>query len=533
MDVFAAASARPRHNGSVTHSMIERELKFDVEPDFVVPDITALLPEGGCVETATEHLRSDYFDTPDRALLKAHLTLRRRTGSTDTGWQLKIPHPPFREEIRTGPTADDDVPAELRQLLVGVARGQALTQIASVRTQRSVTRLLDAAGRRVAEIDDDTVHASSAGEAATATSWREVEVELVEDDIELLYAVGKRLRRAGAHASVSTSKLARALPDTPMPDTTMPDTTMPDTPMPNETMPNETSKAEKSTKKGARLRAGDVVAAYIAEQQQAILAGDLGLRRLDDSVIHKTRVATRRLRSTLRIYGSLLDAGRAAALDGELRWYAALLGEVRDRQVLRKRLDAMLDDLDDTLQLGPVRARVHTELDHEQAEHWQSLQHDITGPRYLALLADIDAWVTRLPCTAAAGKPARAMAKLLAQAEKKVSRRLEHANATGDIHLLHDARKAAKRARYAAEAAQPVIGARAAAVHADRYQRLQDLLGEHQDSLVSAELLRRLGTKAGSIQGENGFAFGILYEREQQAARTARTEARRVARTYR
>lgn len=517
-------SARPRHNGSVTHSMIERELKFDVEPDFVVPDITALLPEGGCVETATEHLRSDYFDTADRALLKAHMTLRRRTGSTDTGWQLKIPHPPFREEIRTGLTADDDVPAELHQLLVGVVRGQALTQIASVRTQRSVTRLLDAAGRRVAEIDDDTVHASSAGEAATATSWREVEVELVEDDIELLYAVGKRLRRAGAQASASTSKLARALPDTPAtPTGTMPDTTMPD----------ETSKGKKSTKKDPQLRAGDVVAAYIAEQQQAILAGDLGLRRLDDSVIHKTRVATRRLRSTLRIYGSLLDADRAASLDGELRWYAALLGEVRDRQVLRKRLDAMLDDLDDTLQLGPVRARVHTELDHEQAEHWQSLQHDITGPRYLALLADIDAWVTRPPCTAAAGKPAQAMAKLLAQAEKKVTRRLEHANATADIHLLHDARKAAKRARYAAEAAQPVIGAQATAVHADRYQRLQDLLGEHQDSLVSAELLRRLGTKAGSIQGENGFAFGILYEREQQAARTARTEARRAARTYR
>ena len=41
------------------------------------------------------------------------------------------------------------------------------------------------------------------------------------------------------------------------------------------------------------------------------------------------------------------------------------------------------------------------------------------------------------------------------------------------------------------------IGPKTATAHADRYQRLQDLLGEHQDSLVSAEVLRRLGAKAG------------------------------------
>jgi CHAD domain-containing protein len=120
----------------------------------------------------------------------------------------------------------------------------------------------------------------------------------------------------------------------------------------------------------------------------------------------------------------------------------------------------------------------------------------------------------------------------LRRAQRTVARRLKHANATGDSHDLHGARKAAKRARYAAEAAQPVIGRKAATKQATKYQRLQDLLGEHQDSLLSAELLRRLAAKTDTTAGENGFAFGILHEREQRNAHTAQAKAHRTAKKY-
>ncbi|MCW2522486.1 MAG: hypothetical protein JWO63_821 [Frankiales bacterium] len=482
-------------------SYVERELKFDVKAGFVVPDVAGLLPAGGRTQTSSEHLRSDYFDTHDRALLRARMTLRRRTGTTDTGWQLKVPRDRFREEIRVDST-EEAVPDELRTLLTGIGRGQELTRIASVSTNRLVTRLLDAEGSTLAEIDDDTVHATAAGEAATASSWREVEVELGSDELELLYALGKQLRRAGARPSASASKLARALP------------------------------ASRDRPVKGKPRAGDVILAYLAEQQQVILAGDLALRRGDDSVIHHTRVASRRLRSTLRVFGPLVDPRRAAVLDGELRWFAGLLGEVRDRQVLRLRLDKMLDEVDDSLMLGTVRARIDSELRHEQSEHWQALQHELTGERYLAMLGDLDAWVRLPPLTAKARSKPDSIAAYVARAEHKVAQRLAKANATGDIHLLHGARKAAKRARYAAEAAEPVIGAHPAAQQAKRYRALQDLLGEHQDSLVSADLLRRLGAKAGTIVGENGFAFGILHEREEQNAAKARATAQKIAKKY-
>ena len=497
----------------VVKSFVEKELKFDVEAGFVVPALDSVLPPGGRIETRSEQLRSDYFDTADHALLRARMTLRRRTGSTDTGWQLKVPHHQFREEIHAGASDESvgaNVPAELTRLLLGVSGGQPLARIASVVTQRSVTELLDADGAHLAEIDDDNVHASAGGDAgAVLTTWREVEVELGNDEVELLYALGKRLRKAGARRSSSSSKLSRALPST------------------------SPAAAPVGAKPGRRgPRAADVVGAYVAEQQRVLLAGDLALRRGEESVIHPTRVATRRLRSTLRVFAPLLQADRAAALDSELRWYAAELGQVRDRQVLRKRLDSMIAAVDDSLLLGPVKARVDTELNREQAEHWQQLQDDLNTDRYLAMLAEVAGWVREAPTTPLADRPAATIATLVKRADRKVYATLRRANATGDIHLLHAARKAAKRARYAAEAAQPVIGRAAADREAKRYQKLQDLLGEHQDSLVSADLLRRLGAVAGTTDGENGFAFGILHEREENHARIARRKARKTAKRY-
>ena len=270
----------------MTHSYLERELKYDVPPDFIVPDIADLVPEGGRLEATSEHLRSDYFDTAEHALLAAKMTLRRRTGTTDTGWQLKVPQDPFREEIRVS-SVGDDVPEELSDLLLGVTRRQPLGYAATVTTDRRVTRLLDADGRLLAEIDDDNVQARVAGEAARLSAWRQVEVELGEGDLDVLHALGAALRRAGAWLSSSPSKLGRAL-----------------------TLPPSDAPAEEVTPP-----AGEVVRAYIVEQQRVILAGDLTLRRDNDSAIHKTRVATRRLRSTLRVFGSLFDEASAAAFE--------------------------------------------------------------------------------------------------------------------------------------------------------------------------------------------------------------------------
>ncbi len=79
-----------------------------------------------------------------------------------------------------------------------------------------------------------------------------------------------------------------------------------------------------------------VLVDYLDAQVQAIVAGDVWLRRGLDPV-HPTRVGIRRFRSTLRVFGRLFDQTARAELDAELSWYAGLLWEVRDRQVQRAR----------------------------------------------------------------------------------------------------------------------------------------------------------------------------------------------------
>jgi CHAD domain-containing protein len=59
----------------------------------------------------------------------------------------------------------------------------------------------------------------------------------------------------------------------------------------------------------------------------------------------------------------------------------------------------------------------------------------------------------------------------------------------------------------------------------ERYKRLQDALGEHQDSVVAAALLRRLASRTAQRPDSNGFTYGILHEREEQARRRARAAA--------
>ena len=82
-------------------------------------------------------------------------------------------------------------------------------------------------------------------------------------------------------------------------------------------------------------------------------------------------------------------------------------------------------------------------------------------------------------------------------------------------HRLHDARKAAKRVRYAAEALTGVYGK-----HAKRFvkamKRVQSRLGDHHDAFVTQERLRELGDEAADT-GDNAFVFGVLHAREERA----------------
>lgn len=271
---------------------------------------------------------------------------------------------------------------------------------------------------------------------------------------------------------------------------------------------------------------GDLVQTYLAEQCTVLIDAEPALRAREP-VIHATRVAARRLRSTLRTYDDLVDVARAGRLSDELVWFAGLLGAVRDLEVLEARLLADLAELPPELVVGAVAAQLETELTTRRKVAWDAVLAALDEDRYRHLLADLRRWRTDAPLTPDAAAPAGAAKAYVKRAAKALDKRLDRAieaQLTGDPeadHLLHAARKTGKRARYAAELAAPVLGKKADKIIAGR-KALQDVLGDHQDSIVAAELLRAEGVRVGNRSGHNGFTYGVLYgiERARRAAVT-------------
>jgi CHAD domain-containing protein len=171
----------------------------------------------------------------------------------------------------------------------------------------------------------------------------------------------------------------------------------------------------------------------------------------------------------------------------------------------------------------------------ERLRDWSSAEHHtargrllgiLDSRRHLALLDTLDALVAAPPLLKAAGKkPGKPLAEAVKKDFRKVSRLVERAlelepGTERDV-AVHEARKKAKRARYAAEVAEPALGKPASTV-LKSMKSLQKLLGEHQDSVMARQTLRELSAVAHAA-GESAFTYGLLHEREEQ--RALRTEA--------
>ena len=166
-----------------------------------------------------------------------------------------------------------------------------------------------------------------------------------------------------------------------------------------------------------------------------------------------------------------------------------------------------------------MQATIQTELGVRRKEAFDIVQQTLDTERYQSLRGLADQWRSDPPLTDAAARPASAVTGYVKRAKKKVDKRLAAAVAAARAgepyaELLHRARKAGKRHRYAVEAAAPVLGPKADKV-IDSRKALQDVLGDHHDAAVSAEFLRSLGARLGVRSGQNGFTYGLLYAREQ------------------
>ncbi|MFF1506000.1 CHAD domain-containing protein [Streptomyces sp. NPDC058326] len=479
----------------------EIERKYEATGETPLPDLTRVPGVAAVTDHGVMELDAVYYDTADLRLAAHALTLRRRTGGDDAGWHVKFPVAPgVRDEIRA-PLADT-LPGELAGLLRSRVRDEEVVPVVRLGSSRDVRHLVADDGTLLAELSVDTVHAERLPGGALAT-WTEIEVELADGtDPAVLDAVEKRLRKAGIHPATSASKLARALAETG-------------------TEPQEPAAP------GKPGTAGAAVLAYVREQAEAIVTYDPAVRRDLPDAVHQLRVACRRMRSAFKTYRRVLDRKVTDPLGQELKWLAGELGVARDQEVLDERLRAHVDGLPDALVLGPVKARLRRR-DAARGRHArrQALAA-LDSARYLALLDRLDALLADPPLRKAARRDApKVLARAVRKDHGRLAARIEHALSLDPGHerdlALHEARKAAKRARYAADAARPTLGKPAKRL-SKRVKAVQSLLGEHQDAVVARTALRELGLQAHGV-GESAFTWGLLHGREEAAAEAAERE---------
>jgi CHAD domain-containing protein len=286
---------------------------------------------------------------------------------------------------------------------------------------------------------------------------------------------------------------------------------------------------------GQRLKpsspAADVVLAYLRKHAEALRALDPQVRRDQPDAVHQMRVTTRRLRSTLQSFSQALGWSGSQHLVGELRWLGRVLGAARDAEVLAGHLAGALDQVPAEQVIGPVKARVEGHYAPQRAAARTALLAALDSERYVLLLGELDRWITGPPASAAAGRPARAVLPgAVRRTYRRTARRMRRAQraeeGTGTDVALHEARKAAKRARYAGEAVTPALG-RKAGRFTKRMKKIQSVLGDHQDTVIARQAARELGIGA-HLAGENAYSYGLLYERDACEAGLLRAQASRA-----
>lgn len=275
---------------------------------------------------------------------------------------------------------------------------------------------------------------------------------------------------------------------------------------------------------------GEAMRGYLQRYTDGLIGAVGPVRRDEPDAIHTMRVAARRLRSTLASYGPLLPS-KPRHLRDELKWLGHVLAVPRDAEVMRDHLADAIAALPPERVDGPIATRIATALGRAYADGHEATIAAIDSPRFARLVDDLEV------AAAAPLRPgvdtADALAARIDAARRRFARDLAAVpppspGATPGAldeardHALHAARKKAKRLRYLAESAVPVLGARAASL-AVAAEEVQEALGEHQDSVVTRAWLT--GARERAVDAEEPTStYDELISRETERAAVAETE---------
>jgi len=267
------------------------------------------------------------------------------------------------------------------------------------------------------------------------------------------------------------------------------------------------------------------------------------LKDIDTEFLHDLRVSVRRSRSALKLFGDALGLARK-----ELAFFAAEFKWVGDLTTPTRDLDVHLLDFEETARglaaakpddLEPFRAY----LEQRRRKEFRALVRGLRSARFTGLTRE---WRARLDAIqqgnegparvrrgrsgqiqgAAGGTAGLLAAERTRVAFAKVARRGATITADTPAESLHDLRKRCKELRYALEFFAPLHEPVGYAKVVGDLKRLQDCLGEFQDTEVQIGEIRVLA--AAMLAAHEAPAVTLLAMGEVTAGLAARQRAARA-----
>lgn len=423
----------------------------------------------------TDHTRAlvtCYFDTADRRLARAGASLRLRETGQAREQTIKLPARTGSIVVRgewTAPAlgATPDISGfapEPRAAIERLLDDEPVRPIAETRIERTTRRITHGSAQIEIAFDRGAICAGTR-EAAVC----ELELELVSGaladllDLALALPLGPDLQWSVA----GKSGRARALAD------------------------GTAAAATHATQAGVKrdMAAGQGFQAiawsclpHLLENAALVVATG------DPEALHQCRVAIRRLRAGLGLFGPLFaDDAQAAVLDAELKAAANATGPARDAQVLLDRLFTVHDA--DEPESAELLTHVRSVADRATA----STQALLAGPAFQTLLFQFAQWIERgdwLKHEYGADRPLPQFAGRALRKRRRKIRRMGDDPAVMTIEQRHALRIAVKKLRYAADFLAPLYPSKSAEKAQRRFKSLaakaQDHLGELHDLDVLA-----------------------------------------------
>ena len=447
--------------------IVKHEIKFCIPPRFQLP------PNMG-EPIPPRVFTSTYFDTEHHRLGQLGLTLRKRIERSHGVWQLKIPSGAVRLELEID-SGSRNIPWEFHDLLTAFFRKQEAVQLGKIRTRRKGLRI-QKDSQVIAEVVLDSV--ALIRDKKVVHTFQELEVESQKGTDTQIKAIRKILIDAGVQEKPLQPKIFQALQlPYPLP-LKVPDPSAPPT---------------------------EHIRERLHSQFFQMLRHDPGTRLSRDiEALHQMRVATRRIRAILRTTRSFLAPEWTTHVRQEIGWTSSLLGEVRDWDVLLEYFRKNFHDFSSNEQRS--FQSILSKFEDQRSMARTRLLEGLRSDRYFNLLNHLEDSLTHLPF-----QPSPlTIIDLARKAFHKLRDFVNTSNSLFPKTELHRTRILLKRARYAFELAEPLLGKRTKRF-LQQAKYTQNLLGQHQDAVVAEQ--RLLALKQHSRGTGIAYVTGLMVER--------------------